>query len=73
MVGWCSSGRHSKCWFSIQTPDSIGGYGVIDGHRWVCSCPCHQEQGYPACDGDHAVLPRAFTRAVSATVQLNLS
>ncbi len=56
----------------IQSPDTIGGYRVTDGHRWVCACACRQKQGCPACDGDHEGLVPAVAGPVEVTVQLNL-
>jgi len=54
MAGWCSPlHRHERCYFSTTEGKAAvlaGTYGRGDsGHQWVCSCPCHESQGYPPC------------------------
>jgi hypothetical protein len=74
MSGYCGQlGDHGRCWFSIQTPATLGTYGQRDdGHRWVCQCPCHEHQGYPPCPGDHDQGHDTETSSAQASVQLNL-
>ena len=74
MSRYCGQLRaHSRCWFSIQTPATIGAYGRNDdGHRWVCQCSCHEHQGYPACPGDHDEASDVALLPTQASVQLNL-
>jgi hypothetical protein len=52
MAGWCSSGRHQRCYFN--TPDGQAAsraltYGLARGHLWVCRCICHEDQDLPMC------------------------
>ena len=56
MPGWCSTGRHHRCYFTTHAQTiKAGTYGHHDGHVWTCPCPCHAHQGYPPCPHpDHA-------------------
>jgi len=77
MTGWCSQlHRHDKCYFSTpegKTAVLAGTYGRgDDGHQWVCTCPCHENQGYPPCPHpDHAGVHQRPTADVHQ-VQLGL-
>lgn len=77
MPGWCSTGRHHRC-YSTANADAIktGTYGHHDGHVWVCPCLCHAHQGYSPCPHsdheDHAQPDRRQAPPPVLPVQVNL-
>ena len=51
---------------------TIGAYGRNDdGHRWICPCPCHEDQAYPPCLGDHDEASAVESVPPPASVQLS--
>jgi hypothetical protein len=74
MSGWCTTGRHHRCYFTTDPDAVIAGYGLNDGHQWICACPCHDNQSFPICPHpDHAGQPSCRLPADTRTpVQINL-
>jgi hypothetical protein len=74
MPAWCSTGRHHRCYFTTNAEDIKGGtYGHHDGHVWTCPCPCHLNQGYPACPHpDHHEVPHPVRSSAPTPTQMNL-